>query len=194
MKHYARIFLLSTLTIFSTSLYSKAKTSTENSEKKIKDLPIEQNLKIGNELTAHRYKDLYFSAQPSDNDFKQLKEQGFSAIVNLRLPNEGKYDAASEKKTVEGLGLKYVHIPMDSKDELTDSSISNITSAVVKSMGNGKVLIHCSSGNRVAMWLGGHFHKDHGFSKSQSMEIAKMLGLTKQPAIEKVDKYLKSKK
>lgn len=194
MRHNVQFFLLVTISIFSTQLYSKD-TQTKGTEKSsIEKLPIEQNLTIGDSLKAQRFKDLYFSPQPSDKDFKKLKDQGFAAIVNLRLPKEGEYSVESDKKMAESLGLKYVHVPMDSKMDLTDESISEITSAVVKSRGNGKVLVHCSSGNRVGMWLGGHFYKDHGFSKSQSLEIAEKLGLTKKTAISKVEKYLNSKK
>ena len=66
-----------------------------------------------------------------------------------------------------------------------------MTTAVKKHRKKGKVLIHCASGNRVGVWLGGHFHKDHGFSKEESLALAKKLGLTQEQAIANVKKYLK---
>lgn len=153
--------------------------------------PIDQNLTIGKTLNAHRYSDIYFSAQPSDADFALIKSQGFKTIVNLRMAQENEYTEVSEKALVESLGLNYEHIPADPHKPLTDEFIDKVSSAVKKHRGSGKILIHCSSGNRVGMWLGGHFHKDHKLSKEKSLNLAKKLGLTNDPVISKVKDYLK---
>jgi uncharacterized protein (TIGR01244 family) len=176
-------------------LITSCSHSTETSPNKIEHdshkHPIEQNLKIGHNLKAHRYSNLYFSAQPSTKDWASLKEQGFKTVINLREPNEENYDEKIEKKILKRQGITYINIPTPKKNPVTDRFIDDVTTAVKKNRPNGKVLIHCSSGNRVGMWLGGHFHKDHGLSKKESLELAQKLGLNKPNAIEKVKSYLK---
>jgi uncharacterized protein (TIGR01244 family) len=161
-------------------------------EAALKSRPAESDLKIGDSLVARRYSDIYFSAQPTDADFQALKKQGFAAVINLRQSTEKDYSETKDRAKVEALGFTYKNIPTDSSQPITDEFIAQVTSAVKASRGKGKVLVHCSSGNRVAMWLGGHFHKDHGFSKKESLELAKKLGLNKQSAIERVETYLES--
>lgn len=140
---------------------------------------------------AYRYEDLYFSGQPSQDDFRSLKDQGFVAVINLRQPEE--YDEASEREQIASLGLAYESAPMLGSGPLSDEEVIAITAAVKKHKDKGKVLVHCGSGNRVAVWLGAHFHQDHGYSKQQASEKAKSLGLTKSGAEKKLSDYLSSK-
>ncbi|NRA65665.1 MAG: hypothetical protein HRU19_14345 [Pseudobacteriovorax sp.] len=154
---------------------------------------IEQQITIGKNLKASRYAEIYFSPQPSDEDILELKAQGFTKIINLRRSEEGDYKESSERKAASRAGLAYTHIPTNPKIPITDEFIDKVTSVVKKHRGSGKILIHCSSGNRAGMWAGGHFHKDHNVSKQESLNLAKRLGLTKKPAIENVEAYLKSK-
>ena len=157
--------------------------------------PISQDVKIGKSLVAQRYSDIYFAGQPSDADLELLKKQGFTAVINLRQAQEQAYLEKDERKKVAELGLSYENLPTNPGESITDNFIDSVTSLVKKHRGSGKILIHCSSGNRVGMWLGGHFHKDHKFSKEESLDLALKLGLKKEKAIEKVKIYLdKTKK
>ncbi len=152
---------------------------------------IESNLLIGQSLTAHRYADIYFSMQPSQNDYAELKTQGFKTVINLRPEEE--YDEKAEADLLKKINVSYVNVPFPSQRPLDDTLIDKITKEVVKARSKGKVLVHCSSGNRVGVWLAGHFHKDHKHSKSDSMAVAKKLGLNKPGAIEKAQTYLNTK-
>ncbi|MFK7825190.1 MAG: sulfur transferase domain-containing protein [Oligoflexales bacterium] len=153
--------------------------------------PIGQNVKIGKSLVANHYSDIYFSGQPSDSDLQLLKKQGFIAVINLRRSQEDQYLEKNERQKVAELGLKYENLPINPGQAISDNFIDSVTLLVKKHRGSGKILIHCSSGNRVGMWLGGHFYKDHKFSKQESMDLAIRLGLKKEKAIEKVENYLK---
>lgn len=158
-----------------------------------KSEPIDEHLKLTENLSASRYSNLYFSGQPSMNDFSELKEEGFTAIINLRSEGEESYSETQESKAVKDLGLSYEHVAFDKEGLLTDEIIEKITSKVVKHRKDGKVLVHCSSGNRVALWLGGHFYKDHKHSKKEAKAIAKKLGLKKEEAVKKLNEYLAEK-
>ncbi len=95
-----------------------------------------------------------------------------------------------ERKSVKALGLNYYNVPFKKDTKLTDEYMNKLTATVVKHRKEGKVLVHCSSGDRVGIWLGGHFYKDHGFDKKASVEVAKKLGLKKVSAKKLLDLYL----
>lgn len=148
---------------------------------------LESDVKIGQELTANRYSNIYFSKQPEKKDLETLKENGFVAVINLRLPKEHK--AKEEKKIVTSNGLAYYNMPFDMKKELTNKYIDQVTAKIKAHRKEGKVLLHCSTGNRAAIFAGAHFYKDHGQSKEEAFLTAKKLGLNKKKAIEKLQKY-----
>ena len=52
-----------------------------------------------------------------------------------------------KKEIVEGLAMKYVHMPVNS-NQLDDDRLRPIVAAIAET-GGGQELIHCASGNRV---------------------------------------------
>lgn len=155
-----------------------------NSEK------LKNNVQLLEGFKAQQYSNIYFAGQPPIEKFDQLKNQGFSAVVNLRLAKENDYRASDEATAVRKAGLEYSHIPTSGSKPLTDEHLDKITKAVIAHRDSGKVLVHCSSGNRAALWAGGHFFKDHGFDKDEAAKIAKRLGLTKKVPASNLDSYL----
>lgn len=147
-----------------------------------------KKVQLTDNLEGSHYKDIYFSRQPDMNDFESLKKQGFTHVINLRQPSE--YDEAAERAKLQALGIEYDNIPFGPEDELTNEYIQKVTQAVMKDRHKGKTLVHCSSGNRVSLWVGGHFYKDHHFTKAQAVETAKDAGMTKAPVEAKLEAYL----
>ena len=143
---------------------------------------------IGDTLKAHQYKNLYFSGQPTNNDFKELKKQGFTHIVNLRRETE--YNERDEQKLIKSLGMNYSHHPFPLDLKVDDRFVDKVTSSVIKHRREGKTLVHCSSGNRVAIWLGAHFKKDHGQSSEEAFDTAVELGLEKEGAKKALKSFL----
>ncbi|MCB9091416.1 MAG: dual specificity protein phosphatase family protein [Halobacteriovoraceae bacterium] len=152
------------------------------------------NIEISKNFEGNRWDNIYFSGQPSEETLQDLQKNGFKTIINLRNKQEGDYKESWEKALASKQGFHYYNIPFSMDKDLDDNYIEKITSLVSKHRKEGKVLIHCSSGNRVAVWLGGHFKKDHHFSNEKSFELATKLGLKKDAAKEKLKKYLESKK
>lgn len=150
---------------------------------------LEEKVKIGDELEASKYSNLYFSAQPTMKDFENLKKQGFVAVINLREKTE--YNEGEEKSKLKELDLVYENIPFSKKSKLTEDYINSVTQAVVKNRTQGKVLVHCSSGNRVGIWLGGHFYKDHNYTEEAAKAVATKLGLKSEDAKEVLNNYFK---
>lgn len=144
---------------------------------------------VGNTLKTYRYSNLYFSRQPVSGEYDDLKEEGITTVISLREKSE--HDENKEKSKLKSLGIDYKNIPFSMKNKLTDEYVTKVTKSVVKARSKGKVLVHCSSGNRVGIWLGAHFYKDHDYTKKNALIIAEELGLNKQEAIDKLNDYFK---
>ena len=152
---------------------------------------VEENIPIGVSLKANRYDNIYFSGQPSLLDIRKMKKQGFTHIINLRESSE--HDEKAERLLAKSLDIKYTQKPFIGKKPLTDEYIDSVTQAVKAHRHEGKTLIHCGSGNRAGVWAGGHFYKDHKYSKNQSVVIAKKMGMKREKPLLKLQDYLNSK-
>lgn len=92
------------------------------------------------------------SAQPQMDDFKWLKEQGVTDIINFRTMTVSGLDF-SEKDVVESLGMKYHNIPtITSKPSSVDVlNFLNLLSEIEKN--KGKAHVHCKAGaDRTGMY------------------------------------------
>ena len=92
---------------------------------------------------------LYRGAQPTEAGFKQLREMGIKTIINLRMePDQVRTD---EKRIVEGLGMKYVSIPVEDGNFFTrsrtipDDAIRTFFKTVDDDE-HGSVFVHCHRG------------------------------------------------
>src|SRR2546422_8902742 len=54
------------------------------------------------------------AGQPTASQFRMVREAGFEAVINLALPTSDNA-LANEGSVVTGLGMSYVHIPVDFK-------------------------------------------------------------------------------
>ena len=92
------------------------------------------------------------SAQPQKQDFKWLKKQGVTDVINFRtmIKNEVNFN---EEAIVKKIGMKYHNIPSKTK-EPTKENIDKFLKLVeeIKSR-NGKAHIHCKAGaDRTGMY------------------------------------------
>lgn len=165
-------------------LFSLANCS-HSSHKPIMSATLQQQLQ-----TSH-YGNIYFSAQPTMAQIKALKHQGFATVINLRSPSE--YNELRERKTVNREGLKYYNFPIVGSEPISEVTMDNITQTIQDNRSKGKVLVHCSTSNRVGLWAGVHFYKDHGYSKTEAIEAGKKADITKDFIEQKLRDYLNSK-
>lgn len=92
------------------------------------------------------------SAQPKAEDFKWLKEQGVTDVINFRTMYVSNLDF-DEKQVVEQEGMRYHNIPSYTRHP-EEKNIGNFLDIVedVKHNG-GKVHIHCKAGaDRTGMY------------------------------------------
>lgn len=150
---------------------------------------MEYNQTIGDNLVAHKYGNIYFSGQPSTQDIAKLKKQGFVHIINMRKSVEENYKESEESQNVKKVDINYSHAPIDLNQPLTDQYIEKVVAEIMTHRKEGKTLVHCSSGQRVALWTGAHFYKDHGYSKTRVEDLTEKMGLEKQLLKEKLKEY-----
>lgn len=167
---------------------SPADATQDDAQSKALFAKTESAVDLGTSFKPHRFADIYFSGQPAEGDWKLLKEKGFNAVINLRTAAE--YGEVSERNAVLAEGLAYVSVPVDREQPMDKAIADSITKAIKANRGRGKILIHCSSGNRAALWAGAHFYLDHDLSKADAVKMAETLGLTQDSAKKKLKDFL----
>ncbi len=87
------------------------------------------------------------AGQPTPVLLANARDAGWSVVINARPSGEMTFD---EGALVKGLGMRYVSLPF-TPDTLDDALVAAFIAEIRKA--DGKVLAHCSSGNRVAaLW------------------------------------------
>ncbi len=96
-----------------------------------------------------------FGDQPTEVDLAQLKQEGYTAVVNLRNDGEPEQPmtTAEEGKKVRALGMDYEHYGVGSTP-LTVDGVTAVCDFIDKhSQGSEKVLVHCRRGPRAVALL-----------------------------------------
>jgi protein tyrosine/serine phosphatase len=113
---------------------------------------------------------LYRGAQPTQEDYKALKELGINTIIDLRKDSED-----YSRSTVESLGMKYVTIPMTgwtTKDESVAEFLK-----VANDPANGKLYVHCAAGKHRTGLAGAIYRlENYGWDYDTSYKEMKNFG------------------
>ncbi len=120
--------------------------------------------------------------QPTEEQFGQAADQGVKLVVNLRATAE-EPAYANNGRLVEGLGMKYVHIPVDDATGagMTAENAKQLAALLVPA--NLPAIVHCGSGQRsAAMFALKAFYAD-GATPEAALATGKTQGLT-DPTIE----------
>ncbi|MCF6195298.1 MAG: sulfur transferase domain-containing protein [Emcibacter sp.] len=118
---------------------------------------------------------IFMTGQPSPDTLKSLPNDGFNVVINIRAADEINFD---EPAIVKKGGMTYYNIPLMKAGKIQDSAVTEIHEALMENKGK-KILLHCSSGNRVAGWLGAHLARDMGYDTEVAVASARKGGMTK---------------
>jgi len=129
-------------------------------------------------------KGLAVSGKPSAEALRQLKEQGFKTVVDLRTEAEG---LAEEKAIVEEQGLRYVSVPLDASTFKLDDALA--VKRVLDDETAGPVLLHCASSNRVGAVLAVIAAKS-GKPLDQALDEGRAAGLRSETLVEAVKRVV----
>jgi sulfide:quinone oxidoreductase len=84
--------------------------------------------------------------QPRKADLEELKKDGVTTVVNLRVVGEETpLTPAEERALAEQLGLQYHHLPI-SLDKLNAAQVKELREILENS--KGQVFVHCGLGQR----------------------------------------------
>jgi uncharacterized protein (TIGR01244 family) len=93
--------------------------------------------------------------QPDEADLQQLKQEGYSGVVNLRNDGEPEQpmNTSEEGASVRALGMDYLHYGVGSAP-LSEAGVTAVCDFLDQhSDGSGKVLLHCRKGARAIALL-----------------------------------------
>lgn len=107
----------------------------------------------------------YRGGQPKAGQYQSLKALGITTVIDLRNDPED-----YEKPAVEGLGMKYINIPMDDAVYPTDVQISTFLKEI-NDPANGTIFVHCKGGKHRAGVTGAVYrYTKYGWNYDQVMD------------------------
>jgi uncharacterized protein (TIGR01244 family) len=113
------------------------------------------------------------SGQPSQAGLAAVAAAGFAGVIDLRAANESR--GFDEAASAAALGLRYVTLPVAGPDDVSFENAARLD-ALLASF-DGRVLMHCSSGNRAGALLALRA-KAAGASDMEALELGRAAGLT----------------
>ncbi len=98
-----------------------------------------------------RLTDLIATAgQPTEEELAAVARAGFDVVLNLAL-HDAEYSLSDERKTVESLGMRYIHIPVVWERPLR-SDLERYFE-VMDQLSGKRVFIHCAANKRVSVFM-----------------------------------------
>jgi uncharacterized protein (TIGR01244 family) len=116
----------------------------------------------------------HVSAQPTAEALVNLPAAGVRTVINLRPASET--PDLDEKSLVEKAGMKYHSLPIAGVAGLTRDNVATFDRLLAESQ-EGKVLLHCASGNRVGAMMALRARWVQGKSAEEALAIGKGAGL-----------------
>ena len=132
-------------------------------------------------------------SQPQPEDFKELKEQSFTRVINVRNTRELEKLDFDVSKTVQGLNFKYHHIPILKEGDLDEGALGKIHQLLSFSdkETEGKTIIHCAAGQRAAVALLVHLLQSGQVSDPSVAPLAVELGLQREDLLNRILQIVK---
>lgn len=90
------------------------------------------------------------AGQPTETQFQSIREAGFKAVINLALPTSDNA-LPNEGSVVTGLGMSYVHIPVDFKAPASQDF--RAFCQVMEAFDDRPVFVHCAANMRVSAFV-----------------------------------------
>lgn len=131
------------------------------------DAPVEVGPRQEPKTMVHTEGRFHIAGQPSKQDLRNLAAQGVKTVVSCRTSREMASLDFDEAAFLEGLGVRYVHIPMGGHDGYEPSQLRALRSALDGA--EGDVLLHCSAGGRArTLWMA-HLVEHEGVDINEAM-------------------------
>jgi protein tyrosine phosphatase (PTP) superfamily phosphohydrolase (DUF442 family) len=124
--------------------------------------------------------DVVTGGQPTAANLEAFKAAGGAVVLDLRDPMEPR--PLDEPAVVNRLGMEYVNVPV-SAGTMSDDTIDRVLD-VMRRAENRTVLVHCTSGNRVAGALLPYLILDQSLDEEDAVNQAMRVGLRSAQILE----------
>lgn len=161
------------------SLVACSRNASENASR---EAPTPERVEVPGFPNAVQAGDLLFGAQPTPEALRELKDRGYRTVLSTRGEGELDWD---EGQGVASLGMAFASIPMNKPVQvITDQQVEQF--ARLMATGQRPMVLHCSSGNRVAglwtVWLVEY----EGMDPAQALVLGTKAGMSGiRPVVEK---------
>jgi protein tyrosine/serine phosphatase len=121
---------------------------------------------------------IYRGAQPSEEGLKSLAKLGVKTIIDLRGPGD---HSAWEEKTVDALGMRYVHVPLRGMSAPADADIAKILAILdsPSASSNWPVFVHCKRGrDRTGTVIACYRIQHDRWKNDKALEEARLHGMS----------------
>jgi uncharacterized protein (TIGR01244 family) len=124
-----------------------------------------------------RVGDVFVAGQPTPRALRELRAQGVTTVVNLRMPDEMRRVGFDEAALVAELGMKYVYLPVrDGTDKpYSPTTVDGFAEAIRTA--NGKVLLHCTVAWRASHLWAAYLIRDRGVPIQDALANARAINL-----------------
>ena len=124
-------------------------------------------------VKIHKYRQidgrLSTSGQPSIKQIAAIADAGFQTIINLALHDDPRYSLPDEPGVVTGLGLKYVHIPVQFSAPKTTELQAFFDAMEADS--SRMIWVHCAANIRVSAFLGLYRVIKQGWNQDEAFAL-----------------------
>lgn len=112
--------------------------------------------------------DVGTSGQPRREQFADIAAAGYAVVVNLALPTSD-HAIAEEGSLVTGLGMRYVHIPVEFQAPTVDDLRTFF--GVMDAFAGRKVWVHCVVNARVSAFMYLYLRHVRGCDEAASRSV-----------------------
>ena len=112
--------------------------------------------------------------QPTKADFATFEARGVTDVVNLRTAEEMKGVGFDEVATVGELGMGYLSLPVEGASAYTPELLEAFARHVEQA--KGKVVLHCTVGNRAGQLYAAYAVKYMGKTPQEALSALKPVG------------------
>jgi len=150
---------------------------------------------IGNLEKTPMLGHVVYTRQPDEATIPLLKEQGIKLVLSVRFDDEPV--GFDSRRVIEKNGMSFQQISFykgsikdqpRSVDAQAIEEISKLLSATAAN--DGKILLHCASGQRAAGALAAVLYKDYDYSKEEALDYATKAGMTSNNVAAALDQYM----
>lgn len=121
--------------------------------------------------------DLLIAGQPTADALRELSRQGYTTVINLRMPDEMERVEFDEAALVTQLGMEYVHLPVRgaTANPYSPETVRRFADALAGA--KGKALLHCTIAWRASHLWAAYLIEHRGVPADTALAHARLINL-----------------